>query len=415
MRLSAALSFLLATETAFAFSVVPRIGFRGITKANPAVGKLYGLLDEIQGDDYNLMGATNESTSGINDVYETLLAELVFSTNDPREDIMNNYQESTGEAFLTWMKNKGENSKDPEERAAMRDLYEMIVDVKKRVELSKLAQEREEKEAEEKEQERMQQAETEADEGRQMSNTDVLRKAAAIGSAKAGGAAAPEKKKTFYEQDLTPEIRMSYEDTLKELLPPYKAGESPETAVAANYEKFDAQFVKVLTERVANGDNDSATLLDALSVEQSKRITVATDTLKGVLALGEPQKMEGALVVLAREGKIDESFLLLLEANENQARAAGATGPAEIMKRLRNRAADEKDKQVSSKEIRLIRKLLRADDSSVREKILEDAFTPKENLLVSLPFDVVITVLPFSTIVPQKSLGICRFLVRQKI
>jgi hypothetical protein len=58
-------------------------------------------------------------------------------------------------------------------------------------------------------------------------------------------------------------------------------------------------------------------------------------------------------------------------------------GPAVLMKRLRRRAAEEKDKQISSKEIRLIRKLLRADDSQEREKFLEDAFTPREALLVS--------------------------------
>eukprot|EP00525_Craspedostauros_australis_P003492 CAMPEP_0198109896 /NCGR_PEP_ID=MMETSP1442-20131203/1936_1 /TAXON_ID= /ORGANISM="Craspedostauros australis, Strain CCMP3328" /LENGTH=222 /DNA_ID=CAMNT_0043765737 /DNA_START=3 /DNA_END=671 /DNA_ORIENTATION=+ len=86
---------------------------------------------------------------------------------------------------------------------------------------------------------------------------------------------------------------------------------------------------------------------------------------------------------MAREGDIDESVLLLLEANETQARDAGAAGPANLMKRLRERAAEEKDKQVSSKEIRLIRKLLRAENSQEREAILEDAFTPKENLLVA--------------------------------
>ena len=57
-------------------------------------------------------------------------------------------------------------------------------------------------------------------------------------------------------------------------------------------------------------------------------------------------------------------------------------GPAELMKRLRLRAAEEKDKQASSKEIALIRKLLRADDANDRENILVDAFTPRENLLV---------------------------------
>jgi uncharacterized protein HemY len=74
---------------------------------------------------------------------------------------------------------------------------------------------------------------------------------------------------------------------------------------------------------------------------------------------------------------------LLLEANATQARDAGALGPAQLMDKLRARAAEEKDKQISSKEIRLIRQLLRADDAAEREKVLEDAFTPRENLLVS--------------------------------
>ena len=227
-------------------------------------------------------------------------------------------------------------------------------------------------------------AEKEAEAGRQMSNADVLRKAAKIGEVDVGeGADGSVEKKNFFDEDLTPEIRMSYEDSLKKLLPPYKTGETPATVVAANYEKFDAQFVKVLTERSTNGDEDSASLLAALGDEQSKRIGAATETLKGVLSLAEPMKMEGAIVRLAREGKIDEPFLLLLEANESQARDAGATGPAELMKKLRFRAAEEKDKLVSSKEIRLIRKLLRAADSIEREKLLEEAFTPKESLLVS--------------------------------
>lgn len=43
---------------------------------------------------------------------------------------------------------------------------------------------------------------------------------------------------------------------------------------------------------------------------------------------------------------------------------------------------NEKDKQSSSKEIRLLRQLLRTDDASEREKLFEDAFTPKDVLIV---------------------------------
>ena len=357
------------------------------TVPTPSRTRLFGILDEVMSDDYNLMDSSNESEIKMNDAYEIFLADLIFSTNDPRLDIVENYEQATDPAFLEWMENKVEKSNDPEERLALRDLLEMILDIKKRQELSKLAEERKAKEEADAERARVAEAEQVADEGRKMTNADLLRKANEIDSAKITAedrAEAASKKKSFFEQELTPEIRMSYESQLKKLLPPYKAGETFASVVQTNYDKFDAQFVKVLTERVeVDKDEDSNKLLEALAIEQSRRISAATENLKAVLAMGEPQRMEGSIIKMAREGKIDESFLLLLEANETQARDAGATGPAELMKRLRTRAVEEKDKQASSKEIALIRKLLRAEDSTVREKILEDAFTPRETLLVS--------------------------------
>ncbi|KAL3925793.1 MAG: hypothetical protein SGILL_000174 [Bacillariaceae sp.] len=353
-----------------------------------ALPPLFGILDEVMGEDYNLMSSSEESEVNMNDAYEIFLGDLVFSTNDPRLDIVENYERATDPVFLEWMEKKSENSKDPEERLALNDLLEMILDIKKKQELSKMAEERKAEEAAVAEEQRVSDAEAEAEAGRQLSNADVLRKAQAIDSATAASVQdreeAASKKKSFYETELTPEIRMSYDDILKQLLPPYTGGETPESMVKTNYEKFDAQFVKVLNERVTvENDQDSAALLEALAVEQSKRIGAATDNLKAVLGMGEPMRMEGAIVKMAREGKIDESFLLLLEANETQARDAGANGPAELMKRLRLRASEEKDKQIASKEIALIRKLLRADDAAEREKILEDAFTPRETLLVA--------------------------------
>ena len=94
-------------------------------------------------------------------------------------------------------------------------------------------------------------------------------------------------------------------------------------------------------------------------------------------------RMEGAIVKMAREGKIDEAFLLLLEANADQADAAGATGPAQLMRKLQKRAMEEKDKQSSTKEVKLLRQLLREDDPAKREELLEEAFTPKDALIVS--------------------------------
>lgn len=381
MRFAVALASLLLIEGARAFAVPSFISGKTSSRQPKPI---FGILDEINSDAFSLGGNSNEGTPIARDDFEIFLGDLVFSTNDPRVDIMNNYEQATSDEFMSWMEKKAEKSNDPEERLALKDLLEMIVDVKRKVEISKMAEERKAREAEVAEAERIEEAEAEAEAGRQMSNTDVLRKAAAINSAGTKKDVEESKeKKSFYDQELTPEIRMSYEDTLKKLLPPYKPGDTAESLVQANYDKFDAQFVKVLNERATGGEEGSIKLLEALSVEQRNRIAAATESLKSVLALGDPMKMEGALVKMGREGKIDEPFLLLLEANETQARDAGATGPAQLMKRLRMRAAEEKDKQVTSKEIRLIRKLLRAENSQAREKLLEDAFTPKENLLVA--------------------------------
>jgi hypothetical protein len=126
-----------------------------------------------------------------------------------------------------------------------------------------------------------------------------------------------------------------------------------------------------------NRDADSQAVLDALAVEQQVRVAAATENIKEVLSKGEPMRMEGAIVRLAKEGKIDEPFLLLLEANADQARAVGAIGLAELMTKLRKRAMAEKDKQSRSKEI------IREPDLNKREELLTDVFTSKETLIVS--------------------------------
>lgn len=55
---------------------------------------------------------------------------------------------------------------------------------------------------------------------------------------------------------------------------------------------------------------------------------------------------------------------------------------AQLMKKLSKRASEEKDKQSQTKEIKLLRQLLRTDISEEREQLLIDAFTPRQGLLV---------------------------------
>lgn len=393
MKFSFALGLLLTIEGANAFSVQGRSGNRVAfvqSNTNNCASRspntaLAGIMDEINSDAYNLMSTPDtEDDINMSDAYEVFLGDLVFSTNDPRVDIMNNYDLASDPEFVAWLKIKTEKSRDPDERLALRDLSEMIDDITTRVKVSKLTEDRMADEAEKAEQLRVEQAEAEADNGRTMSNADVLRKATEIQTAMSGEVVVEKVEKiNFYQQELTAEIRLSYESLLKKVLPPYKAGETASSIIFNLYEQVDAQFVKVLNERSDNGDTDSRALLDAIADEQQKRIGAAIESLKSILALGEPMRMEGAIVKLARDGKVDEPLLLLLEANANQARDAGAMGAAQLMDRLKKRAVDEKDKQATSKEIRLIRQLLREDDAQAREKILEDAFTPRDALLVA--------------------------------
>jgi|AntRauTorckE5430_2_1112549.scaffolds.fasta_scaffold11869_1 hypothetical protein len=387
MKFALAIAALTATAASVsAFSTHSRnVAFACNTRTTP----LFGILDEINGDSFDLLGGGKNDSGGGDDAmdkaYETFLGQLVFSANDPRLDIIDNIELCSDPVWLNWLQKKVDTTTDVEEKMALRDLKAMIDDIVKRMELSKATEEREAKEKEEAEVARLATAETESDEGRKMSDTDVLRKASSVDRSGLGEAADVKVEKvSFYEQELTPEIRMSYDDMVKKVLPPYKPGDSPTSTVFSYYDQFDAQFIKVLRERSDNGETESQDILDALSVEQGKRVEAATKNIKEVLSAGDPMRMEGFIVKMAKQGIIDEPFLLLLEANANQAAAAGAQGPAQLMKRLGQRAMEEKDKQSQTKEIKLLRQLLRTDDSTKREELLTDAFTPKQGLIVSI-------------------------------
>jgi len=348
------------------------------------------LDDEIKSDAFNLLSTSSSDTKKAggaprNQNYDIFLAELVFSPNDPRLDIAENADRAFDEDFLSWLANKVERSIDAEEKVALRDLLEMILEVKKKIDISKMAEDRMAKEKEEELERMRKEAEELAASNAPLSDAEVLLKATNIrvSASESEEEKVEEKKKTFYETEISPEIRMSYEGLLQKLLPPYNPGETVATVVYNLYDQCDAQLVKIINDLSDNGDADSKVVQETIALEQQNRIGIATEALKEVLALREPPRMEGAIVKMAREGRIDEPFLLLLEANADQARKAGANGPADLMKRLHARAQEEKDKHTASKEIKLLRKLLRAEDSEARLVLLEEAFEPRDALIVA--------------------------------
>ena len=347
--------------------------------------ELRGILDEVNSDAFDLLSSSKANNKDEDEErFEIFLAELVFSPNDPRLDIVERYDQATSPNFLSWLSNRIQTSKDIEEKVALKDLHEIILDVQQKMQISQLAEERKKKEEE------ALQVEIDDDnigQEQTLSNADILKKAAQLGGAVSTSTSTVaeleveqgKKKKTFLEdEDVAPEIKMSYSKLIQELMPPYKS--SVQQVVLERYNQCDAQLLKILAEM---NTAESKAVLEAIALEQQKRIAVATEKLKTILAAREPMRMEGVVVKMARDGGIDEPLLLLLEANANQAEAAGALGPAQLMRRLRFRAMEEKDKLVKSKEVALLRKLLRTNDAKQREQILEDAFTPREHLLVA--------------------------------
>ena len=257
-NVSLALAAAIPTASAFAF-----VGGGGAAALSAAPSRdataLFGILDEIEGDSYDLLGggsaseADNKQSSARDDAYEVFLGQLVFSPNDPRVDIVENWDLATDEDFVGWLNKKVSTSTDPEEKLALRDLHGMIIDVKRKVELNAMAEERIAKEAEEAEQARANAIDVEAEEGRALTDTDLLRKAAAVDRSGVDRELSDQRdeaaaKKTFYDSEITPEIRLSYEELLGQILPPYNPGETPASVAFTFYDKFDAQFVKVLTE-----------------------------------------------------------------------------------------------------------------------------------------------------------------------
>ncbi|GMH62442.1 hypothetical protein TL16_g03473 [Triparma laevis f. inornata] len=362
---------------------------RNPSSPSPTSTYLFGILDEVNDDSLFSLGGKTETTSSgapvVSDksqAFEIFLAELVFSTQDIRVDIMDNIEKAEDPEFREWLKEKSETSTDVDEREAMRSLSETIEETVRMIALGKQQEEREKQQQEETIAAEGAKLDAQAEAGRSMSDSDVIRKASKVDTAGIDAAVASDvKKKTFMESDITPEIRQSYQPLMKKLLPPYKPGETVDMVVKKNYEMVDAQLIKCLVEKRGDGEG-SEEVLAAISTIQETKVAAATESLKKVLGAGDPGRMEGEIIKLVRDGGVDESFLLLLEANINQAMDAGATEVAAVMNRLKTKAEQEKDKQQTAPEIQLLRKLMRTEESKAREALLEDAFTPREKLLV---------------------------------
>jgi len=155
--------------------------------------------------------------------------------------------------------------------------------------------------------------------------------------------------------------------------------------VSKNYALFDYGFMQRLEKLqagVAPGSADATRLAEvatALQNEMGRRMSEAAVTLRNVLQSPSAIVMEGKMAGLARQGKIDDAVLQLIEANLQQARAAGEAGAGAVraLGQLQSRMQDELDKVVSP-DAQLLRRLLRMDSKPARLQLLKEKMSPKQ-------------------------------------
>ena len=152
--------------------------------------------------------------------------------------------------------------------------------------------------------------------------------------------------------------------------------------ISANYAMVDYNFLQQLDGRLAEGKAEEAARLtaikDAVAKEMARRMEEATDTLRSILASPSLVVMDGKMAGLVRQGKIDDALLQLLEANLQQARAAGEQGKGAVaaLERLQSRVNKELDQKLPEEQA-LLRRLLRMDSKVARVGLLKEKLSPK--------------------------------------
>jgi len=168
-----------------------------------------------------------------------------------------------------------------------------------------------------------------------------------------------------------------------------KTNESISAQISANYAMIDYGFLQRLDARLAESNPEEVTRLsevkEACNTEMASRMTAAAEALRDVLSSPTPVVMEGKIAGFARQGRIDDALLQLLEANLQQAQAAGeqGKGAVNVLTKLQQRVQSELD-QTLSPAAGLLRRLLRMEDKDARLSLLREKMAPKKPASVVL-------------------------------
>jgi len=296
---------------------------------------------------------------------EQILAGLFFSKNDILEDVLNNLHEINDD-FVGFLQKKVDGAKDMDERVGLSSLRDTIVSVLERV-----------KEADGSKDGALPDAELTLDQVKQRMKEVQMGKTLNEGEVS-------KRNRKFSEFSVQEDARSTFLKVLERFqdLPQEM---TLKEAVQQNYNLCDYNFMELLQKELndclAEGANLEAEqyteLLATINQVMVERIGGAQSRLDRILKRGNPQAMESEIAMMTRKGEVDEALVLLIEANIQQAKAAGAVGASEVLNKLLQRVNVERDR-IQPDEQRLLRALLKVDDSEKRKGLLYEAFKPSK-------------------------------------
>jgi hypothetical protein len=336
---------------------------------------LLSLADEKLGDQFKksegellLSGGVAESkgASSVGDRNEQILASLLFSNNDILEDVLNNLHE-IDERFTKFLQDKVDKTRDFEERTALQSLLDTINTVLERV----------------KEAQGENQTNSVVDEELTIEQVKQRMQEVQMGTSIDNKTEGKKVNKAFT-------VQKEKMDSFKQILSRFTGlidEQALEEAVQANYDLCDKDFMEMLKAEadacfVEGADAEGKQYQDLMSTitrVMAGRIATAQERLQLILSKSRlgVKAMESVVVAMVRKGEVDEALTLLMETNAQQAQNAGATQAANVLRTLLNRVMTERERNLPDEQ-RLLRALLRENDSEKRKELLHTAFKPSK-------------------------------------
>ena len=167
--------------------------------------------------------------------------------------------------------------------------------------------------------------------------------------------------------------------------------ENPEdgdfAAAAMSYVNFcDESFNKFLDERIADSEsNDEKQRLGKVRYEinsaRQKKLMEADKLLRGILASGGLKQIEAKLAYHLRRAEIDMAFIVILELNIEDAMNNKVEKAVQVLTHMKTLINEHQDDTVSPP-VKLMRLLMRTDDTNIRKQMLRQKLLIGDNVRV---------------------------------